>query len=95
MPKGPPALLQHIRQLAAAQPCASLPDRELVERFASQGDARAFEGLVRRHGPAVWGVCRRLSREQDAEDAFQATFLVLAKKAAARLRQARFARASG
>jgi len=58
-------------------------DAELLEQFVSGRDERAFEGLVRRHGPMVFAVCRRVLRHtQDAEDAFQATFIVLAHKAA-------------
>jgi RNA polymerase sigma factor (sigma-70 family) len=60
-----------------------LSDSELLQQFCQQRDEEAFAALVRRHGPLVLGVCQRLLRhEQDAEDAFQATFLVLVQKAA-------------
>jgi len=61
-----------------------MSDQELLERFAAHHDESAFEALVQRHGPLVLGVCwRLLGQEQAAEDAFQATFLILARKARA------------
>jgi RNA polymerase sigma factor (sigma-70 family) len=77
-------LLRYIRAAVPAREPADVPDQELLGRFARGRDEAAFAALVRRYGGAVWSVCRRLvDREQDAEDAFQATFLVLARKAAA------------
>ena len=60
-----------------------LSDGQLLDRFVERREASTFETIVERYGPLVWGVCRRVLRDHhDAEDAFQATFLVLARKAA-------------
>src|SRR5438270_849558 len=76
-------VLRHLRKLLAAERAGGLPDRELLERFVGHRDEAAFAALVQRHGPMVLGGCRRvLGQEQDAEDACQAAFLVLARKAA-------------
>ncbi len=74
-------LLRHIHHLASPA-AVEASDRELLARFAGQRDEAAFAALVQRHGALVLSVCRRLlHHEQDAEDVFQATFLVLARKA--------------
>jgi RNA polymerase sigma factor (sigma-70 family) len=71
-----------IRRLCVGQLVAAAPDDELVERFAAHREEAAFAALVHRHGPLVLGVCRRvLGDPHAAEDCFQATFLVLARKA--------------
>ena len=76
------AVLRHIRGLAACTEAGWRPDHQLLQRFAQGQDREAFALLVRRHGPLVLGVCRRiLHNPHDADDAFQATFLVLARKA--------------
>jgi DNA-directed RNA polymerase specialized sigma24 family protein len=60
--------------------CSTASDRELLERFCARRDEAAFTQLLRRHGPMVIGVGRRLLRQEaDAEDVFQATFLLLAR----------------
>ncbi|MCI0640267.1 MAG: sigma-70 family RNA polymerase sigma factor [Gemmataceae bacterium] len=83
MPKHLNGVLQQVRKLAAVQSCRALSDRELLARFVQASDESAFTMLVERHGPLVLGVCRRaLGHHHDAEDACQATFLVLARKAA-------------
>jgi RNA polymerase sigma factor (sigma-70 family) len=75
-------VLRRLRQLAGAPAGEAGSDARLLQRFAANRDEAAFAVLLQRHGPMVLGVCRRvLVREHDAEDAFQATFLVLARKA--------------
>src|SRR5262249_49852753 len=76
-------VLRHIRMLAVAPGASALADAQLLERFAVHRAEDAFAALMQRHGQLVWGVCRHVLRhDQDAEDAFQATFLVLARNAA-------------
>jgi DNA-directed RNA polymerase specialized sigma24 family protein len=70
------------RRLWDAGTVSGLPDAHLLERFAAQRDDLAFAALVARHGPLVSAVCRSILRNpHDVEDAFQATFLILVRKA--------------
>jgi RNA polymerase sigma factor (sigma-70 family) len=76
-------IVADLRSVALARAGAELGDAQLLETFLHCQEDAAFEALVRRHGPMVLGVCRRVLRDRhDAEDAFQATFLVLIRKAA-------------
>jgi RNA polymerase sigma factor (sigma-70 family) len=76
-------VVQNLRKIAAVHTSRALSDRELLDRFVAARDDAAFSVLIERHGPMVLGVCgRALPNCHDAEDACQATFLVLACKAA-------------
>lgn len=76
--------IHHVRLAVGGTAAAECTDRQMLERFLAAKEEAAFAELVRRHGPMVRGVCRRiLGREHDTDDAFQATFLVLFRKAAA------------
>jgi RNA polymerase sigma factor (sigma-70 family) len=75
--------LRRLRCLAGSAPGAAPTDGHLLEHYVNHHEEAAFAALVERHGGLVWGVCRRvLDDSQDADDAFQATFLVLIHKAA-------------
>jgi RNA polymerase sigma factor (sigma-70 family) len=76
------ACLRRIRRLIGSQTTSGHGDGQLLDRFVHAQDQAAFTALVERHGPMVLSVCRRvLHDEHDAEDVFQATFLVLVRKA--------------
>jgi RNA polymerase sigma factor (sigma-70 family) len=75
------SLIRHLRRAALLHEAGDMTDGQLLERFLTMREEAAFEVLLRRHGPMVQGVCRRiLCHVQDVEDAFQATFLVLIRK---------------
>ncbi len=75
-------LLKHLYGLMPVPGTDALADGELLRRFTLHGEEVAFAALVRRHGPLVLQVCQRLLHDPNtAEDVFQATFLVLARKA--------------
>src|SRR5690242_483790 len=76
-------VLPHLYGAALREGVAERTDGQLLEAFVSRREEAAVEALVRRHAGMVWGVCRRvLQSDHDTEDAFQATFLVLLRKAA-------------
>lgn len=82
--------LAEVRRLIDARAACDLSDEQLVEAFADRGDPVAFEVVLRRYGALVLSVCRRrLSGQEDVEDAFQATFLVLVRKAGSLTRRDR------
>src|SRR5262249_54758145 len=75
------SFLRRLTRGMAAEALQDQSDRQLVERLVAGPDEAVFEAIVRRHGPMVFRVCWRvLQQEQDTEDAFQATFLILAQK---------------
>jgi RNA polymerase sigma factor (sigma-70 family) len=80
--------LRRLKRGLATRLLSRLPDQELLQQFLAHGDESAFEVIVHRHGPMVLRVCwHALHQTQDAEDAFQATFLLLARKARSIRRQ--------
>src|SRR5258707_15747938 len=82
MPTSPTtSVIEHLRRAVLLRDGAGRGDGELLGGFIERHDEAALAALIKRHGPMVWGVCRRLLSHHDAEDAFQATFLVLVRKA--------------
>src|SRR5262249_732371 len=78
------SLIRHLRRMTAPPAAQGLSDGQLLQGLAASGEETAFGALLQRHGRLVWSVCRRLlDREEDAEDAFQAVFLILARRPAA------------
>ena len=76
------AVIDSIQRLFDHGTVVALGERQLLERFITRGDESAFEAIIGRHGPMVLSVCRHvLDDHHDVEDAFQATFLILVKKA--------------
>ncbi len=76
------SVLEFIREVLGARAAGDTTDADLLDRFVAQREEAAFTALLERHGPLVLGVCRRvLGNAEDAADAFQATFLVLVRKA--------------
>src|SRR5437868_3014378 len=75
-------VMQHLRGLLGRAAADEGSDAQLLERYVAGRDAAAFETLMRRHGPMIFSLCRRVVRDEHlAEDVFQAAFLVLARKA--------------
>jgi RNA polymerase sigma-70 factor (ECF subfamily) len=76
----PAPVLRHLRRLVQENEAGRASDRELLERFATGHEEFAFAELLQRHGAMVLGVCRRVLHDHhEAEDAFQATFLILTR----------------
>jgi RNA polymerase sigma factor (sigma-70 family) len=76
-------VVQFLREQAVRAELETVTDAQLLQRYIAEHDEVAFAALVRRHAAMVWGVCKRVLRhDQNAEDAFQATFMVMVRKAA-------------
>jgi RNA polymerase sigma factor (sigma-70 family) len=77
------AVVRDLQTLFGPGVLGTLSDAQLLDRFLDRREGAVFEAIIRRHGPMAWGVCHRILQDyHDAEDAFQATFLVLARRAA-------------